>query len=83
MGWSISNDGGGIQGVDINRIDLTRKFLFGFSDGATLGIELMTTRKFSAGVFCAYGFTGKLPPKALERLQDLPHWIFHSADDGE
>ena len=83
MGWSISKDGGGLQGVDVDRIDRQKKFLFGFSDGATLGIELMTTRKFAAGIFCAYGFTGTLPPLALERLKGLPIWIFHSADDGE
>jgi hypothetical protein len=82
MGWSISSDGGGAQGVDVDRIDREKKFLFGFSDGATLGIELMTTGKFAAGVFAAYGFTGTLPQLALERLKGLPMWIFHSADDG-
>jgi predicted peptidase len=65
----------------VSKIDLNRLFLFGFSDGATLGIELMTTRKFAAGVIAAYGFTGTLPTLALERLKDLPLWIFHSADD--
>lgn len=79
--WACSSDGGGMQGIDVDIMDLDRQFLFGFSDGATLGIELMTTRKFAGGVFAAYGFTGKLPPLALERLQGLPMWIFHSADD--
>ena len=51
------------------------------SDGATLGVELMTTRFFAGGVFAAYGFTGKLPSLALERLKGQPMWIFHSADD--
>lgn len=69
------------QGIDTDRMDLSRVYLFGFSDGATLGIELMTTRKFAAGIFAAYGFTGKLPKLALERMQDLPMWIFHSQDD--
>jgi len=82
MKFAISADGGGAQGVDVNSIDLDRKFLFGFSDGATLGVEIMTTRKFAGGVFAAYGFTGKLPKLALERLKGLPMWIFHSADDG-
>jgi predicted peptidase len=70
-----------VQGIDTDRMDLSRVYLFGFSDGATLGIELMTTRKFAAGIFAAYGFTGKLPKLALERMQDLPMWIFHSQDD--
>jgi len=82
MRFAISADGGGAQGVDVNIIDLDRKFLFGFSDGATLGVEIMTTRKFAGGVFAAYGFTGRLPKLALERLKGLPMWIFHSADDG-
>jgi len=81
MKFAISADGGGAQGVDVSSIDLDRKFLFGFSDGATLGIELMTTGKFAGGVFAAYGFTGKLPKLALERLKGIPMWIFHSADD--
>jgi len=67
--------------VNVENIDLNRLFLFGFSDGATLGVELMTTRKFAGGVFAAYGFTGKLPALALERLRGIPMWIFHSADD--
>lgn len=41
----------------------------------------MTTNTFQAGIFAAYGFTGKLPKLALERLQGKPMWIFHSADD--
>jgi len=51
------------------------------SDGATLGIELMTTNLFKGGIFAAYGFTGTLPQLALERLKDKPMWIFHSVDD--
>lgn len=79
--FSLSTDGGGAQGIDLDKVDTDCKFLLGFSDGATLGVELMTTRKFAAGVFCAYGFTGKLPQLALERLKGIPMWIFHSADD--
>ena len=41
----------------------------------------MTTKTFAGGVFAAYGFTGKLPSLALERLKGKPMWIFHSADD--
>ena len=98
MGWSISGDvriddtaGGGGDGGDgggsdeyaySDRIDRDRKFLFGFSDGATEGIELMCTGKFAAGVFAAYGFTGVLPQLALDRLKGLPIWMFHSVDDG-
>lgn len=83
MRFVINADGGGKQGVVTDSLDLDRKFLFGFSDGATLGVELMTTRKFQGGIFCAYGFTGTLPSLALERLKGLPMWIYHSADDGE
>ena len=62
-------------------IDPQRIFLFGFSDGATLGIELMTTRRFAAAIICSYGFTGKLPKLALQRLTNIPMWVFHSQDD--
>mmetsp|Transcript_25677 Transcript_25677/g.85705 ORF Transcript_25677/g.85705 Transcript_25677/m.85705 type:complete len:390 (-) Transcript_25677:272-1441(-) len=62
-------------------VDPTRIFLLGFSDGATVGVELATTRRFAGGVFAAYGFTGDLPALAAERLKDLPIWVFHSADD--
>jgi predicted peptidase len=61
--------------------DPKRVFLFGFSDGATLGVELLTTRRFAGAVLCSYGFTGTLPEYALERLAGLPMWVFHSADD--
>lgn len=62
--------------------DPTRIFLFGFSDGATVAVELMTTRRFAGAVICSYGFTGgSLPARAMERLADLPFWVFHSADD--
>ncbi|CAB9497868.1 phospholipase Carboxylesterase [Seminavis robusta] len=62
-------------------IDPARVFLFGFSDGATVAVELATTRRFKACIICAYGFSGVLPKLALERLKDVPMWIFHSADD--
>lgn len=76
--WVCSDAGrqAGCADVDPKRI-----FLFGFSDGATAGVELMTTRRFAGGVFAAYGFTGDLPSLAKDRLKDLPMWIFHSADD--
>jgi predicted peptidase len=78
LDWASSAAGreAGYPSFDPNRI-----FLFGFSDGATLGVELMTTKRFAGGVFAAYGFTGELPDLALERLKGLPVWIFHSADD--
>jgi len=63
------------------QIEKSRIFLLGFSDGATCGVELMTTRKFAAGIIAAYGFTGILPTRALERLESIPMWVFHSADD--
>lgn len=72
----------GCEGVLKNAtIDTSRIYLMGFSDGATLGIELLTTRRFAGGVFAAYGFTGVLPDLALKRLQGIPIWMFHSADD--
>jgi predicted peptidase len=62
--------------------DPNRIILFGFSDGATVAVELLTTRRFAGGVICSYGFTGTLPPRAVERLaNNLPLWVFHSADD--
>lgn len=77
--WVLS-DAGQKAGCPSN-IDPNRIFLFGFSDGATVGVELATTRRFKAGVFCSYGFSGTLPDLALERLKDIPVWIFHSVDD--
>ena len=62
-------------------VDPSRIFLFGFSDGATVGVELLTSGRFKGGVFAAYGFTGELPALAVKRLADVPIWIFHSADD--
>ena len=58
-----------------------RIFLLGFSDGATLSIELLTTGRFRGGIVAAYGFTGTLPQLARDRLKGKPIWVFHSADD--
>ena len=76
--WACSNEG---RAAGVADVDPSQVFLFGFSDGATVGVELMTTGRFRAGVFAAYGFTGQLPALALQRLKDIPIWIFHSADD--
>mmetsp|Transcript_56328 Transcript_56328/g.168639 ORF Transcript_56328/g.168639 Transcript_56328/m.168639 type:complete len:361 (-) Transcript_56328:37-1119(-) len=76
--WVCSEEG---QQAGCPNVDKDRIFLFGFSDGATLGVELATSGRFRGGVFAAYGFTGKLPPLALERLKNLPVWVFHCADD--
>ena len=65
----------------IPQVDPSRIFLFGFSDGATLSVELLTTQRFAGGVICSYGYTGILPDLALQRLAGLPLWVFHSADD--
>ena len=62
-------------------VDPARVFLFGFSDGATVGVELATSRRFAAVVCAAYGFTGDLPAAALDRLRDVPFWMIHSEDD--
>jgi len=64
--------------ISINR---QRISLFGFSEGSTLAVELATTRQFNGLVLCSYGFTGILPQKAIERLQGIPLWIFHSTKD--
>lgn len=64
------------------RVDTNRIALFGFSDGATVAVELATTRQFRAVAVAAYGFSGSsLPDMALERLTGIPFWVFHSADD--
>lgn len=62
-------------------IDPSRVFLLGFSDGATVAVELATTQRFRALVVASYGFSGSLPPFALQRLKNIPVWVFHSADD--
>lgn len=57
-------------------------YLFGFSEGSTLAVELATTRQFRGLILASYGFTGKrLPKLALKRLQGTPMWIFHSKGD--
>ena len=65
----------------VPKFDPDRIFLLGFSDGATLSIELLTTGRFRGGIVAAYGFTGTLPQLALDRLKGRPIWVFHSADD--
>jgi predicted peptidase len=78
--WAIQNQN--TSGVLSMRFDPKRIIVFGFSDGATVAVELLTTRRFQAGVVCSYGYSGKsLPPAALERLSGLPIWVFHSQDD--
>jgi dienelactone hydrolase len=47
-------------------VDPKRIFLFGFSDGATVAVELLSTRRFAGAVVASYGFTGTLPPKVQE-----------------
>lgn len=62
-------------------VDPRRVFLFGFSDGATLAVELMTTRRYAGAVVAAYGFTGALPPRAAAALSGLPLYVVHGATD--
>lgn len=77
--WAIQNQN--TEALPI-RFDPNKIILFGFSDGATVAVELLTTRRFAAGVICSYGFSGPaLPAKALERLSNLPIWVLHSKDD--
>jgi predicted peptidase len=63
------------------KIDPTKISLFGFSEGSLLAVELATTHKFNAIILASYGYTGILPPKAVERLRGIPFWIFHSISD--
>jgi predicted peptidase len=77
--WAIQNQG--TEACPIT-FDPNRIMLFGFSDGATVAVELLTTRRFLGGVICSYGYSGPaLPQTALDRLANLPIWVFHSADD--
>ena len=64
--------------ISINRQKVS---LFGFSEGATLAVELATTRQFQGVVTASYGFSGTLPNMAIERLQGIPIWAFHSKGD--
>jgi len=61
--------------------DPLNTFLLGFSDGATVSLELATTKRFRAVVLCSPGFSGSLPPAAVDLLQNTPFWVFHCADD--
>ena len=77
--WAIQNQN--TEALPL-QFDPKRIILFGFSDGATVAVELLTTKRFAAGVICSYGFSGKaLPPQALDRLTNIPMWVFHSKDD--
>lgn len=77
--WAIQNQN--TEALPL-RFDPRRIILFGFSDGATVAVELLTTKRFAAGVICSYGYSGKaLPPQALDRLSNIPIWVFHSKDD--
>jgi len=78
--WLCDESGGGGEN-GVPTFDPKRIFLLGFSDGATLSIELLTTGRFRGGIVAAYGFTGTLPQLALDRLKGKPIWVFHSADD--
>jgi predicted peptidase len=76
--WAKSQEG---QAAGCPLFDPRRIVLFGFSDGATVAVELLTTKRFCGGVVCSYGFTGYLPEMALDRLANIPMWVFHSRDD--
>jgi predicted esterase len=79
LDWAIANQNTSECPISF---DPNRVILFGFSDGATVAVELLTTRRFAGAVICSYGYSGQtLPPKAIERLRHLPVWVFHSADD--
>lgn len=64
--------------ITINRQKVS---LFGFSEGATLAVEMATTRQFLGVITASYGFAGTLPTMAMERLLGIPIWAFHSKGD--
>lgn len=74
----LFEDDAGISSCAIHRHRIS---LFGFSEGSTLAVELATTRQFNGVILASYGFTGTLPPLALERLYEIPIWVFHSTGD--
>lgn len=76
--WVCSDAG---RQAGFPQVDTDRIFLFGFSDGATEAVELLTTGRFRGAIVAAYGFTGTLPDRAIDRLKDIPVWVLHSADD--
>lgn len=76
--WAKSPQG---RAAGCPEFDPRRVAIFGFSDGATVAVELLTTKRFSAGIICSYGFTGTLPEAAVDRLANIPMWVFHSKDD--
>ena len=79
VNWAIENRNTSTCPINF---DPNRIILFGFSDGATVAIELLTTRRFVGGVICSYGYSGQnLPSRAIQLLNGIPIWVFHSADD--
>lgn len=68
MEWVCSAEG---RRAGCPNVDPQRVFLFGFSDGATVAVELATTRRFAGAVVASYGFTGALPPKARDEKKRL------------
>ena len=80
VNWAIENKN--TETLPNFNFDPNRIILFGFSDGATVAVELLTTRRFVGGVICSYGYSGKtLPSRAIQLLNGIPIWVFHSADD--
>jgi len=63
------------------RLSPRKRYLFGFSEGATLAVELVTTRRFRGAILASYGFRGRLPRLALERLRGVAVWAYHSKGD--
>lgn len=61
--------------------DVKRTFIFGYSDGATVGVQLAASGRFAGGVFAATGGVGSVALDFL-KLKNIPLWFFHCADDG-
>ena len=81
VNFITGSEGEKAGGPSLDMMDTAQIYILGFSDGATLGVELLTSPNFAGGIIASYGFTGSLPALALERLKDKPMWIFHSKDD--
>jgi len=84
LAWAASPEGQSIGNCPA--FDPQNVILFGFSDGATVAVELLTSRSLSQNVagaiLCSYGYSGeRLPPQALQRLTNIPFWVFHAQDD--
>ena len=66
--WAIKNQG--TESCPVT-FDPNRIILFGFSDGATVAVELLTTKRFAGGVIWSYGFSGQTLPLTLVSTSEI------------